>query len=497
MPLRTRLTLALLTIAVILVAPLVLATRSLERLNQETRALRDGDFAASLLLGRLRDALNDVRTAEMALLFVRDEQSQQTMASRIGTVNRLTDSLETYQLPGAARSIRAAMSDAAASAHAEHAAVIARLDKDAETESNQRLVPAIQRAEGAVGAAERTLRERTRQRVADAASAARTGSQVALVALLLALGVAGVVAVQLTHSVSRPITELERGMRRVADGDFGARLAVRSRVDEFGKLATSFDEMTRQLAELDKLKAEFVSVASHELKTPINVILGYVQLLEEGVYGRLSDRQQHITGVLDAQIKTLSRLVQQLLDVTRFEAGGGKLDVRDIELPHFLEQLEHAFTVLADQRGIRFVVTTHDGLPATVHWDPDRMNEVIGNLLSNAFKFTQRGGNVELCVMPVDHSVHIEVRDSGAGIPPDQLPRIFEKFYQASNQQASTQRAGSGLGLAIARQIVEAHNGTIDVESTPGVGTTFTIVMPLRAMGRRSSIGTRLQAAVA
>jgi signal transduction histidine kinase len=286
-------------------------------------------------------------------------------------------------------------------------------------------------------------------------------------------------------------------MRQVADGDFSPRLGLHSRVDEFAKLAASFDEMTRQLAELDKLKAEFVSVASHELKTPINVLLGYVQLLEEGVYGKLTDKQQHVTGVLEAQIKTLSRLVQQLLDVTRFEAGGGRLDVREIHLGQFLEQLENGFNVLADQRGVRFTVNMHEGIPELVYWDPDRMNEVLGNLLSNAFKFTERGGEVELCVMPVDHSVHIEVRDTGAGISPAQLPRIFEKFFQADNQQAATQRAGSGLGLAISRQIVEAHNGIIEVESTPGVGTTFTIVLPLRAMGRRSSFGTTLQAAVA
>ncbi|HJQ20643.1 MAG TPA: HAMP domain-containing sensor histidine kinase, partial [Gemmatimonadaceae bacterium] len=256
--------------------------------------------------------------------------------------------------------------------------------------------------------------------------------------------------------------------------------------EEFGRLATSFDAMARQLAELDKIKAEFVSVASHELKTPINVVLGYSQLLNEGAYGDLSDKQRKVTHVIEQQTKTLSRLVKQLLDITRFEAGTVKLDVRPVQLPRMLKELEQAFRVLADQRGIRFHVMTHDGIPDTVSWDHDRINEVLGNLLSNAFKFTERGGEVELSVFPVDGGVQMDVHDTGAGIPPEQLPRVFEKFYQADNQRESS-GGGSGLGLAIARQIVEAHKGTIGVESTPGVGTVFTIVLPERAAGRRSS----------
>jgi two-component system sensor histidine kinase ResE len=209
-------------------------------------------------------------------------------------------------------------------------------------------------------------------------------------------------------------------------------------------------------------------------------------LLREEIYGPLTDKQRQVAEVLEKQTKTLARLVKQLLDVTRFEAGGGKLDVRPVELSGLLHHLDESFQVLADQRGIRFHLSLHDGLPETIHWDADRINEVLGNLLSNAFKFTPERGEVELTVLPTDHSVQMEVRDTGAGIPPEQLPHIFEKFYQADNQRAAA-HAGTGLGLAIAREIVEAHNGTIAVDSTPGVGTTFTIVLPQRAVGRRSS----------
>jgi signal transduction histidine kinase len=244
--------------------------------------------------------------------------------------------------------------------------------------------------------------------------------------------------------------------------------------------------MTRQLAELDKLKAEFVSVASHELKTPINVMIGYLQLLEDGIYGPLTQQQLDVHKTVAVQAQTLSRLVKQLLDVSRFDAGGGRLEPRAIRLDELLGELERAFHVLAVQREIEFRVQRRFGLPDEVYWDLDRMNEVLGNLLANAFKFTPHGGVVELTAQPLDSSVGLIVHDTGAGIPPEQLPRIFEKFYQADNQDAA-RTAGTGLGLAIAKQIVDAHGGTISCESTVGVGTTITIKMPARVPRRSSS----------
>jgi signal transduction histidine kinase len=244
--------------------------------------------------------------------------------------------------------------------------------------------------------------------------------------------------------------------------------------------------MSKQLAELDKLKAEFVSIASHELKTPINVILGYLQLMEEGVYGELNEKQLSVSRTIQAQAKTLGRLAAQLLDVSRFEAGGGRIEPRPIKLPHMLDELERAFHVLAVQRGIDFRVTRRPSLPVDVVWDWERINEVTGNLLSNAFKFTPSGGTVELLAGPNENGVCIEVRDTGAGIKPDQLKRVFEKFYQADNQKSASAK-GTGLGLAIAKEIVEAHQGRISVSSVLGKGTTFTLILPKAVVNRRRS----------
>jgi signal transduction histidine kinase len=251
------------------------------------------------------------------------------------------------------------------------------------------------------------------------------------------------------------------------------------RPDELGDLARSFDRMTLQLAELDRLKAEFISVASHELKTPLSVIKGYVSLLQEGIYGDVPQAQRKVLSSVSEQSDRLGRLIQQLLDVSRFEAGGGRLDLRPIDLREFLAELATSFEALAVQNDIDFRVETGEALPPSIIGDPDRLNEVVGNLLSNAFKFTPREGSIVLRADSADSRVQIEVEDNGVGIPQDQIPKIFDKFYQVDNT-AQPKSIGSGLGLAIAREIVEAHGGMIGAESTPGEGTTFRVVLPQR-----------------
>src|SRR6266545_5280381 len=195
MTLRSRLTLGLLTIAVILIVPLLVATRSLDRLHDQAKALRDGDFAASLLLGKLREGLNDLRSAEMAVLFVRDEKSRAAMTEHVRHVERMADSLDAYQLGRSARDIRSAMMTMEAGAQAEFQAALVHRDRDAEKVSREQVMPAINRAEAAVVTAERALRDRTRERVVDAASAAKDGRRAAIVGLALALIDAAVVAV--------------------------------------------------------------------------------------------------------------------------------------------------------------------------------------------------------------------------------------------------------------------------------------------------------------
>jgi signal transduction histidine kinase len=489
MTLRSRLAVGLISIAVILVIPLLIAVQSLDRLHTEARALQSGEFAGSLLLGRLRDGLNDLRRAETRMLLFPDSGSRDAMRTQIDVVRRLTDSLEHYELIGAALDIRGAVGQIAKWGPEEYQAALTRRHDLADTISSRYLVPALDSADAGVRSAEDDLRKRTVDRIDRSASSLRATQTAAIVGLVLAILLATGIGFWLTRFITKPVLALEAGMRAVADGQFDYKLRYdTSREHEFGHLARSFDDMARQLADLDKLKAEFVSVASHELKTPINVVIGYVQLLEEGIYGDLQPKQRDVLKTVNKQMSQLQRLVQQLLDVSRFEAGGGRIEPRPVDFPHMLDDLEQAFAVLAMQRGVHFNVRRGDDLPHEVIWDKDRMNEVLGNLLSNAFKFTKQNGEVDLAVESAGDHIVLAVRDTGAGIPPEQVSRIFEKFYQADNQRSAS-AVGTGLGLAIVKGIVEAHDGRIRCESKAGEGTVFTIELP-RVVRRRSSMSS-------
>jgi signal transduction histidine kinase len=486
MTLRSRLILGLVTISIILVGPLVLGIQSLRALKNDANQLADKDFAASLLLGRLREGLSVVRHSELALLFRRDQESRDAMDRQISHAAVLADSLKDLDLPDYSQGILSSVREVADVAQLEGQAAFEGDTAKADALSEKKFVPALDRADSTVKVAEHRLQDRTAERAGNQVDNIDNTERASVFALVLALIIAGGIGFWLTRSISNPIRELESGMRAVADGSLDHQLQIpATRSDEFGELARSFQDMTRQLNELDKLKAEFVSVASHELKTPINVIIGYLQLLEEGVYGDVTEQQRQIHSTVAAQANTLQRLVKQLLDVSRFEAGGGRLELRDTQVATIRKDLEAAFNVLAIQRDVRFCVDERPGVADVVHWDVDRVNEVLGNLLSNAFKFTPHGGSVTLVLEPAPDGVKMQVRDTGAGIPPEQLPRIFDKFYQADNQ-GSARAAGSGLGLAIAKQIVDAHGGTITCESTVGVGTTFTITLPVHAAKRSS-----------
>ena len=489
MTLRARLSAGLLGIALVLLIPLLLAINSLERLEDTNRVLRDTDFAASIAIGRLRSETDDVRAAENALLFVHDDNSRRRMETHLARADSLAVALATYNLQRESVQIRGSLARIRNAAAAEYTAASQGLARDAEQISTNRLLPEIARINTTVRQTEADLRVRTAERVDEAAQVTIDAQRTAAAALAIALLLALLIALWLLRSISTPVFFLERGMRAVADGDFSYRLPYTgTRRDEFGRLAGSYESMVRQLAELDKLKAEFISVASHELKTPINVIIGYLELLQEGIYGQMAPKQVEVTATIEKQAQTLTRLIRQLLDVSRFEAGGGRVEPRKVDLQRFLHSLEAAFHGLSVQRGVSFSVERSESLPNEVTWDEDRINEVIGNLLSNAFKFTPRDGQVTLTADADSANVRITVEDTGAGIPESQLPHVFEKFYQADNQ-ASAALKGTGLGLAIAKQIVEAHNGAITVDSIEGVGTTFRVTLPKvvavsRASGR-------------
>ncbi|HEX7240088.1 MAG TPA: HAMP domain-containing sensor histidine kinase [Longimicrobiaceae bacterium] len=486
MRLRLRIVLTLLAITCILVGPAVYGVTKLGELQSIARGLRTRDAIGSLELGRLQSALGDVEFAErtyLSLIRVAPDAAVEARRNAEVGMDSVAGHLDHLRRAGygrAAAPAQRAWTDLSAAVREVHAHVAAGRIEEADESRATVLDPGFARMNAALNPIGAAINQGGAEQVQRAQEVAQQAAATTGLALAAALALTVIIGAWLTRTLLRPIHELRRGMAVVAEGDFDPKVRVSpSRQDELGDLARSFGSMTRQLTELDRLKAEFVSVASHEIKTPLSVIRGYVSLLLDGIYGDVTDTQRKTLSSISDQTERLTRLVQRLLDVSRFEAGGGRLELREIPLRYFLSDLAHGFDALAFQSEIDFALETDEDLPATLTGDPDRLNEVLGNLLSNAFKFTQKGGRIRLVACAAKDGVEIEVRDTGIGIPPDKLPKIFEKFFQVENE-AQPRSVGSGLGLAIAREIVEAHGGTIGAESQPGRGTTFRVLLPTR-----------------
>lgn len=228
-------------------------------------------------------------------------------------------------------------------------------------------------------------------------------------------------------------------------------------------------------AELDRLKSEFVSVAAHELRTPMSSITGYVDLLMLGMLGPVNEKQSEFLQVVKNNADRLMTLVNDLLDISRIESGALTLRLEPLELSDVVGQVVLALERQLEIKKQRLVLSLPGELPRVVA-DRNRMIQVITNLLSNAHKYSPAGSTIEICARHTDNRVELEVRDQGIGISEQDRERIFHRFFRADNALA-TQEDGTGLGLAISQEIVKRHGGTIEVESVPGQGSSFRITL--------------------
>ncbi len=225
--------------------------------------------------------------------------------------------------------------------------------------------------------------------------------------------------------------------------------------------------------EVEGLKRDFLSVVTHELKTPLTVIDGYLRLLMRGKGGGLTDKQRELLGRSSEQVAVLTRMVQDLLDATRLEGGNLQLEIGSVDAGAALEECAHGLAGDADARGIHLACEVGAEARAAIRADPFRLQQVLGNLVRNALKFTPEGGRVTLTGTREGDAILLAVTDTGRGIPSSALPRLFDKFYQV--QRGDTRKAGgAGLGLYICDQLVRAMGGELAVASTVGEGSTFT-----------------------
>ena len=329
---------------------------------------------------------------------------------------------------------------------------------------------------------------------------------VIFVGLLIALGM----GILTSRSISRPIEKLTRGARTIAGGDLDIKLDIRSK-DEVGDLARTFNQMAENLkkttvsrdelqkevvirkraeAELKKanaklkklsdLKTEFVNIVAHELRTPVFLIQESVQSVLEGLLGKVSPDQKDYLTISVNTTKRMGRIINDLLDVSKIEAGKFEIKRERINLIEVIGKVMAAFSARMKKKGLVF----RERYPrevVEVEADPDKIGQILTNLVGNAVKFTERG-SIEIGLCERDGVVELSLADTGPGISKEDLPKLFEKFRQFGQHRNGEK--GTGLGLSITKSLVELHKGRIWVESELGKGTRFIVTLPRMKVSR-------------
>jgi signal transduction histidine kinase len=291
----------------------------------------------------------------------------------------------------------------------------------------------------------------------------------------------------LSWSVIGPIQSIDSRLAAIASGDFSGHVDVTNR-DELGALAVNVNQMNDELRRLyrevetaSQHKSDFLANMSHELRTPLNAIIGFSQVLHEGMVGEVNAKQaEYLDDILSSGNHLLS-LINDVLDLSKIEAGQVELQVAPFSLQDALERGVSMVREQATSEGVQVTLDTNGGLDV-VTGDERRIRQVIFNLLSNAVKFTPAGGHVDVSAKRVNGEMRVSVADSGPGIATEDFDRIFEEFQQT--EAGANQREGTGLGLALSKRFVEMHGGRIWCESDIGRGTTFEFTLPLRAVTR-------------
>ncbi len=338
---------------------------------------------------------------------------------------------------------------------------------------------------------EASLKEDLRLKSQLISSQTTQAKQLTIIIFVCALGFALGAPWFLYQYIKRPIDRLRLGAQAIGEGHFDQRIPVRSN-DELGQLAAVFNDMAQKLKELDKLKSDFIAVASHELKTPLSSMIEAAKLLNEPKIGELTPKQQKLVNILNESMGKFKRLIEELLDLSRLQAGLVPIQKQPCDISALLSEVVDTLTPLAESSDVRLKLV-QDLESSEIMIDRDRMLRAFLNLIENAVKFSPSKAEVKIRLKSVEirgkgkkgiaRYVKIGVIDAGPGITQREKDRIFDKFYQI---QTIRKKGGIGLGLAIAKEIILAHGGKIWVESPPqdkdavtgGKGAAFWVQLP-------------------
>ncbi len=305
--------------------------------------------------------------------------------------------------------------------------------------------------------------------------------RVVLFGAIAAIVIALIVAYFVSRSIILPIRQMKETAEQIAKGDFSRKIKVKSK-DELGELARSLNTMADELQQkienlkqMDRMRTDFVANVSHELKTPLTLIRGYIETLEGKAMG---DREKSgkFVSIIKEHSDRLGNIVDDLLSLSEIELSKDCLDKTDFDLKKLIDEISLGFGHALSEKKLTLNIDSQDD-DLRIKADRDKIEQVLVNLIDNAIKYTKESGRIELSLSKQNQVVSIVVQDSGIGIPKEHLDRVFERFYRVDKAR-SRELGGTGLGLGIAKHIVLAHNGKIDIESEPGMGTKVVVTIP-------------------
>lgn len=289
---------------------------------------------------------------------------------------------------------------------------------------------------------------------------------------LMAIAIALIIAIVISRRITFPIRALTASAKRLGQGDFSQRVHIKSR-DEVGELATTFNSMAGDLDRIEKLRRNMVADVAHELRTPLSNVAGYLEAIRDDVV----KPDTATIASLSEEVELLARLVDDLQELTLADAGELKLVRQQEDLSQLIEQSVKAIQVKVANKGLETSTEIPPVMPP-VNIDYHRISQVLRNFLENAIKHTNSGGKITVSAQQFDNQIKVSVTDTGEGIPPEDLPNMFERFYRVDKSRARN-GGGSGLGLTIAKRLIEAHGGTIGVQSEFGKGSCFFFTLPV------------------
>jgi signal transduction histidine kinase len=477
MNLRAKLLLSFAAASAVLLVPSLFAAHRMERLRHFAVEGRSGHAAAVAGLGRTQALVAELNRVERAYIATSDTTLGLAASAAASSLLSVYADFHASAYGSIDASLGAVVADLAGlAARVEEHVVGMRLDLA--SEDLRAMVPRFAAADRELALLAERIDALAREDIERADAAAAAARMQTLSATAVALAIAILLASFISHALTSPLRLLTRAMAHVADGGFEARTDLPChRRDEIGELSVSFATMARRLAELDRTKSEFFGTVSHELKTPLNAIRAYAEVLEDDLGEDSSDFHRALMSDVSSQAQAMARLVGRLMDLSRLAAGTYRLDPEEARIEDLAGALEKAWERRAADAGVHLAVRVAPGAPERATLDVDIVREeVLGNLISNALRVTPAKGRVDVTIGGTDGGVSFSVTDTGAGIPDEHRDLIFKKHYVVDRRSA----VGSGLGLAIAKEMVDLHGGLISLEaSRPGRGARFRVVLPL------------------